>query len=304
MHYDDRDKGRGMNLVIEKYLTYLSTQKGSKNTVTAYGIDLSRLFAYLETKGIYDPEGVTFTDLNSYILSLEKNNASMATVSRNVSSIRSFFMWLFTERMIKSNPASNLKAPKIVRKKPEILTKEEMLMLLDAPDRTSAKGLRDAAILELLYATGIRVSELVNLRCADVNPATRFLKIKDDRHERMIPFGVPAQKALHDYLSDGRDKLIKNADEDILFVNAKGEQMTRQGVWKIIKTYGKNVGITTELTPHIIRHTFAAHMVMNGADLKTLQEILGHEDITATQIYTGFADNRLDYVYEKAHPRR
>lgn len=293
-----------MNALIEKYLTYVKEQKGSKNTLSAYGIDLSRLFSYLESKGIYDPARVGFTDLNSYILSLEKNNASMATVSRNVSSIRSFFMWLFTERIIENNPAINLKAPKIIRKKPDILTKEQVLKMLEAPGHDTVKGIRDSAILELLYATGIRVTELVNLTCKDVNLNMRLLTIRDEDHERVVPFGEPARKAMEDYLNDARAKLLKGKINDALFLNVNGGQVTRQGVWKIIKTYGENAGITVELTPHIIRHTFAAHMVMNGADIKTLQEILGHEDINATQIYISFSNNRLESVYDKAHPRK
>ena len=290
---------------LENYKEYLvNVKKTSKNTITAYNRDISHLIEYLKTRNCEDYNRVTFTELNLYILNMEKGGASSATVSRNVSTIKSFFLYLLREQIIKNDPAENLKAPKIVKKTPKILTVEEVEALLSLPD-DSTKGLRDKAMLELLYGTGLKVSELIGLKLNEINTALRFIRLMDKERERLIPFGEPAKIALEKYLMESRDKLLtKDEYKDYLFLNYAGEPMTRQGFWKIIKSYGDMAGFDVGLTPHVFRHSFAAHMVENGADLKSLQEMLGHSDISTTQVYSGFANERLSQVYEKAHPRK
>ena len=294
-----------MYTYLENYKEYLvNIKKTSKNTITAYNRDISKLIEYLKSRNCMEFNKVTFTDLNSYILNMEKNGASSATVSRNVSTIKSFFLYLLREQIIKNDPAENLKAPKIVKKTPRILTVEEMEALLSLPD-DSTKGLRDKAMLELLYGTGLKVSELIGLKLNEINPSLRFIRLVDKERERLIPFGEPAKVALEKYLSESRGTfLTKEEYADYLFLNYAGEPMTRQGFWKIIKNYGDMAGFDVGLTPHVFRHSFAAHMVENGADLKSLQEMLGHSDISTTQVYSRFANERLSQVYEKAHPRK
>ena len=290
---------------LENYKEYLvNVKKTSKNTIAAYNRDISHLIEYLNSRNCEDFNRVTFTELNLYILNMEKGGASSATVSRNVSTIKSFFLYLLREQIIKNDPAQNLKAPKIVKKTPKILTVEEIEALLSLPD-DSTKGLRDKAMLELLYGTGLKVSELIGLKLNEINTALRFIRLMDKERERLIPFGEPAKVALEKYLIESRDKLLtKDEYADYLFLNYAGEPMTRQGFWKIIKSYGDMAGFDVGLTPHVFRHSFAAHMVENGADLKSLQEMLGHSDISTTQVYSGFANERLSQVYEKAHPRK
>lgn len=290
---------------LENYKEYLvNVKKTSKNTITAYNRDISHLIEYLKARNCEDYNRVTFTELNLYILNMEKGGASSATVSRNVSTIKSFFLYLLREQIIKNDPAQNLKAPKIVKKTPKILTVEEIEALLSLPD-ASTKGLRDKAMLELLYGTGLKVSELIGLKLNEINTALRFIRLMDKERERLIPFGEPAKVALEKYLIESRDKLLtKDEYADYLFLNYAGDPMTRQGFWKIIKSYGDMAGFDVGLTPHVFRHSFAAHMVENGADLKSLQEMLGHSDISTTQVYSGFANERLSQVYEKAHPRK
>ena len=290
---------------LEKYKEYLvNVKKTSKNTIAAYNRDISHLIEYLNSRNCEDFNRVTFTELNLYILNMEKGGASSATVSRNVSTIKSFFLYLLREQIIKNDPAQNLKAPKIVKKTPKILTVEEIEALLSLPD-DSTKGLRDKAMLELLYGTGLKVSELIGLKLNEINTALRFIRLMDKERERLIPFGEPAKVALEKYLIESRDKLLtKDEYADYLFLNYAGDPMTRQGFWKIIKSYGDMAGFDVGLTPHVFRHSFAAHMVENGADLKSLQEMLGHSDISTTQVYSGFANERLSQVYEKAHPRK
>ena len=186
---------------------------------------------------------------------------------------------------------------------PTVLTTEEVTRLLEQPGGTSPKELRDKAMLELLYATGIRVSELISLRVLDVNLRMEYLTCSDGHKERIIPFGMIARKALEAYLAEGRPKLISDEKEDRLFTNCSGQPMSRQGFWKLMKGYGKKAGIEAEITPHMLRHSFAAHMVGNGADLKSVQEMLGHSDISTTQIYAQAKDLQMREVYLKAHPR-
>ena len=294
-----------MNEYLQQYVEYLEkVKKTSLNTITAYKRDLLKLEEYLKNRGCSDFTRVTFTELNAYILKLEKDGAASATVSRNVSTIKSFYLYLLREQILRNDPSENLKAPKIVKKAPRILTKEEVEALLSLPDN-SVKGIRDKAMLELLYATGLKVSELIILKTNEINTSLKYIRVMDKERERLISFGEPAKVALEKYLTESRPSLINKTEyESFLFLNYVGEPMTRQGFWKIIKNYGDMAGFDVGLTPHVFRHSFAAHMVENGADLKSLQEMLGHSDISTTQVYSGFANERLSQVYEKAHPRK
>lgn len=293
-----------MDSFVEQYILYLRTdKKTADNTVKAYSRDLNKLCGYFAKNKLYDLTRITFTDLNSYILSLERTGSSTATVSRTVSVVKSFFTWLFGIRAISVNPSVKLKAPKTVRTAPEIITVEEMDRLLSAPDRNTVKGIRDSAMLELMYATGMRAGEIIGLSCKDVNPTLRTATLREER-PRIIPFGSHAAEALKLYLELSRPKLASGKDKGFLFLNMTGNPMTRQGFWKIIKQYGEAAGLDNRLTPHTFRHSFAAHMIQNGADLRTVQEMLGHADISTTQIYASFADRKTASVYEQTHPRK
>ena len=246
---------------------------------------------------------VTATSLTSYVIYLEKEGRKPATISRSIASMKAFYHYMEKERRLAVDPSERLKAPRIEKKMPTVLTTEEVTRLLEQPGGTSPKELRDKAMLELLYATGIRVSELISLRVSDVNLRMEYLTCSDGHKERIIPFGMIARKALEAYLAEGRPKLISDEKEDRLFTNCSGQPMSRQGFWKLMKGYGKKAGIEAEITPHMLRHSFAAHMVGNGADLKSVQEMLGHSDISTTQIYAQAKDLQMREVYLKAHPR-
>jgi integrase/recombinase XerD len=234
---------------------------------------------------------------------LGENHFAAATISRNVASIKAFVHYLCKEGIIEENIAEGLKAPKIEKKMPEILTPEEVIWLLEQPKGDTPKELRDKAMLELLYATGIRVTELITLKVSDVNMQMGYIICRDGSKERVIPFGAAAKKAMTNYLEKAREVMLFDLKSDILFVNCSGQPMSRQGFWKLIKYYAKKAGITADITPHTLRHSFAAHLVENGADLRSVQEMLGHSDISTTQVYATMTHNRIREVYAKAHPR-
>lgn len=289
---------------IQSFIEYLETEKGaSKNTILSYRRDLQKLEEYLAKQGITEAFRVTETTLNSYILSLEKSGSAPSSISRNIASVKAFFGYLFQLRRIDDNPALRLKAPKVEKKFPEILTIQETDKLLEQPDAKNAKGLRDKAMLELLYATGIRVSELIGLGVSDVNIKLGYIVCNVSDKERIIPFGTKAKAALVAYLKSAREELLHGNESQYLFTNCSGKEMSRQGFWKLIKYYGEKAGIKSEITPHTLRHSFAAHMVENGADLRAVQEMMGHSDISTTQVYLNM-NSRLRDVYTKAHPRR
>lgn len=293
-----------MEQEIKAFISYLHNVKAtSKNTELSYKRDLSKMGHFLEEQGITEAGKVTTTNLNSYILYLEKNKFAAATVSRNIASIKAFYHYLIKEGITTEDVSEVLKSPKIEKKIPEILSTEEVFKLLDQPQGDMPKELRDKAMLELLYATGIRVTELISLTMADVNLQMGFIVCRDAHKERVIPFGTEAKKALLAYLNNARDNILTDKNEKILFVNCSGQAMSRQGFWKLIKFYAKKAGIVADITPHTIRHSFAAHLVENGADLRCVQEMLGHSDISTTQIYANLNHNKIREVYAKAHPR-
>lgn len=289
---------------IQNFIQYLhQVKQTSVNTEVSYARDLRKMSEYLAAQGVVDLNAVTATNLNSYVLFLEKEGMKPSTISRNIASMKAFYHYLEKERRMVNDPSGLLKAPKIEKKMPTILSTEEVTRLLEQPGGNSPKELRDKAMLELLYATGIRVSELISLRIKDVNLQMEYVSCTDGHKERIIPFGKVARDSLQSYLQNGRGRLIEEDSCEWLFTNCSGQAMSRQGFWKLIKSYGKKAGIQAEITPHTLRHSFAAHLVSNGADLKSVQEMLGHSDISTTQIYSQVGQGRIREVYLKAHPR-
>lgn len=294
-----------MKAEILQFIEYLHTEKQtSKNTEVSYERDLRKLCLFLMEEGIDSMSEVTETSLRAYILRLEHEGMKPATISRNIASMKAFFSYYVRLCKLDKDPTERLKAPKIEKKMPSVLTTEEMGQLLEQPSGNSPKELRDKAMLELLYATGIRVSELISLKVSDINLQMEYVTCADNHKERIIPFGKKAKDALRVYLKDGRDKLVEQEDCELLFTNCSGQTMSRQGFWKLIKAYGEKAGIEAEITPHTLRHSFAAHLVSNGADLKSVQEMLGYADISATQIYAQMnSSGKIRDIYLKAHPR-
>lgn len=289
---------------INAFISYLhNVKKMSNNTEMSYRRDLEKVRLFLETRGIMDVRKASAEDLQEYIGSLEEQHFAAATVSRNIASIKAFFHYLESEGILSEDISGVLKAPKIEKKIPEILSMEEVVRLLEQPSGNTPKEIRDKAMLELLYATGIRVSELISLQLTDVNMRTGSIICRDRNKERIIPFGKAAKKALTKYLNGTREEMLENKKADALFVNCSGQPMSRQGFWKLIKYYAKKADIKADITPHTLRHSFAAHLVENGADLKSVQEMLGHSDISTTQIYANLNYHHIREVYAKAHPR-
>ncbi|MDD2959573.1 MAG: site-specific tyrosine recombinase XerD [Lachnospiraceae bacterium] len=294
-----------MECELTLFINYLTEEKkASSSTVSSYQRDLKKMDHYLQLHGVRDVENITVTTLNSYILYLEKQGLSVSTVSRSIASMKAFFHYAFRQRKIDQDPTEQIKAPHIEKKLPGVLTMEETVRLLRQPSGGSPKELRDKAMLELLYATGMRVSELISLRTEDINLLMNYLVCRDGEKERVIPFGRPARDALEQYYSGGRKILLKGNESGAVFVNCFGHAMSRQGFWKLIKQYADKAGITKDITPQTLRHSFAAHLVQNGADLKAVQEMLGHSDISTTQIYMDMNADRVRGVYTQAHPRR
>ncbi|MFR8317124.1 MAG: site-specific tyrosine recombinase XerD [Catenibacillus sp.] len=293
-----------METYIVGFVNYLQdVKKSSKNTILSYQRDLGKFFNYVDSMHIQDIRKVNYTSLNSYILLMEKENFATSTISRNIAALKAFFNYLFKQNIISDDPAEKLKAPKIEKKMPDILTVEEVTLLLNQPSGSSNKELKDKAMLELLYATGIRVSELISLKLEDVNVNAGYIRCCEGARERIVPFGSVARNALKNYLKNARQGMVATEDEEILFTNCNGQPMSRQGFWKVLKQYAKRAGIQTDITPHTLRHSFAAHLVENGADLRSVQEMLGHSDVSTTQIYARLTNNRIKEVYAKAHPR-
>lgn len=298
-------KGLGfMEKEVTAFITYLhNVKKTSANTEMSYQRDLNKFVRFLEEREISDVKKITATTLNSYVLYLERNQFKAATISRNIASIKALYHFMYKEGFVDTDISDALHAPKIEKKPPEIMTQDEVIRLLEQPKGDTPKELRDKAMLELLYATGIRVSELISLKISDINLQMGFVVCKDATKERVIPFGTKARGALLAYLENGRDAMVDSYESEILFVNCSGQPMSRQGFWKLIKYYAKKAGIEEEITPHTLRHSFAAHLVENGADLRSVQEMLGHSDISTTQVYASMNRNRIREVYAKAHPR-
>lgn len=294
-----------MKCEIEEFIGYLHNTRGtSKNTEVSYERDLKKLERFLTEEKIESVEQVNATLLNSYVMYMERKNFAASSISRSIASMRAFFHFLCQTRSWKENPAEHLKAPKIEKKMPGILTIDEVDLLLKQPRENTAKGIRDRAMLELLYATGIRVSELISLTLKDINLKLGYITCSSGEKERVIPFGSAAKRSVEHYMEGARAELLGSQESEMLFLNCSGKSMSRQGFWKVLKSYAEAAGIQQDITPHTLRHSFAAHLVQNGADLKSVQEMMGHSDISTTQIYMNMNMNKIRDVYMKAHPRR
>ena len=290
----------------EGFLKYLDGSKNmSRNTVSAYNRDVLEFSKFLAGKTGANLTDASNTDIVAYLLKLKNEGKSAATVNRKTASLRTYFNYLQGIALISENPTTNIKSPKITRKEPEYLSIEEVDKLIGVPDN-SVKGIRDRAILEILYATGIRVSEIIEANIEDVNLRMGFITCTGEFGKaRIIPMGRPARAAMDLYIYESRPQLARaeQSGNQALFVNYMGERITRQGLWKLLKEYAKKAGVGGKLTPQTLRNSFAVHMIQNGADLKSLQELLGHEDITATQVYLSVTKNRIKDVYDRTHPR-
>ncbi|MBR3833207.1 MAG: site-specific tyrosine recombinase XerD [Lachnospiraceae bacterium] len=287
---------------IDNYISFLTVVKrSSQNTIASYKRDLMKLCIYFEGKGCSSVVDINSMDLSTYVIDLKSQGMSLATISRSIASIKSFFLYLLKQGVVKEDCTEQLKPPKIEKKAPDTLSVEEINQLLEQPSKSTPKEIRDKAMLELLYATGMRVSELISLKIDDVNLAMSYILCKDANKERVIPIEQAARQALESYINGVRHIMCE--DSNYLFTNMKGQPMSRQGFWKLIKAYAVKAGIDKDITPHMIRHSFASHLVTNGADLKAVQEMLGHSDISTTQIYLKSRQSRIKEEYEKAHPR-
>ena len=289
---------------IENFRTYLMEEKNaSANTLSSYLRDITQFAAFLNE---YKQTGLGIAgtpEIEAYIESMKLAGKSAATIARSAASIKCFYNHLLSSGFIDRNPASCVVTEKSGKKLPQILTGNEVDRLLDQPDCSDMKGYRDKAMLELLYATGIRVTELISLDYDDINLAVGVLRCRSNGKERLIPVYPTALKAVGDYLKLVRSRLAASPDESALFLNMSGERMSRQGFWKVIKYYQQAAKIDKDITPHTLRHSFAAHLLENGADLHSIQEMLGHSDISSTQVYTQLVKKQLKDVYNKAHPR-
>lgn len=288
---------------LSGYESWLSHEKkAANNTLSSYLRDVRQFSEWLDGEGIALPQ-VAQGDIKRYASYLTKRGKSNATVVRSVASLKSFYCYMLSIHSVPLNPAKGFTPSKLERKLPEILTGKEVDLFLEQPDVSDTKGCRDKAMLEVLYATGIRVSELISLDIQDVNLSVGFIRCVGKSKERAIPLYKAAIKALAAYINEVRPQLLDDPLERALFVNMNGERMSRQGFWKIVKHYQEKAGISKDITPHTLRHSFAAHLLENGADLKSIQEMLGHADISSTQIYTQVVNQKLRDVYVKAHPR-
>lgn len=288
---------------LHSYETWLvSDKKAAENTISSYLRDIKLFLNYLSMNDL-SAEQANQRILEQYVKYLTAHGKSLATITRNIASLKSFYTYLLISGYVASNPAKSVTPAKAERKLPQILTSKEVDLFLEQPDCTDAKGYRDKAMLELLYATGIRVSELINLDVSNLNLYASVIRCENRGKERLIPLYPSAVRALAEYVEKVRPQMLEQPDERALFVNLNGRRMSRQGFWKIIKYYQEKAGIKKEITPHTLRHSFAAHLLENGADLRSIQEMLGHADISSTQIYTRVIGQKLKDVYAKAHPR-
>ena len=295
-------------MITDEFLQYLKdAKKMSANTIEAYKRDIDAYERFLEIRD-KSLETATNTDVVSYLMDLKSGGKSKSTVNRKLASLRIFYRFMITSGRMAKDPTEEIKSPKIARKEIDYLTVEEVEALLSTPD-SSIKGKRDKALLEMLYATGVRVSEIIEMRLQDVNLRMGFVSCSGGHgRARIVPMGIPAIDALEDYLEHSRKIMMKNENDPedpagMLFVNYLGGPMTRQGFWKILKQYGRKAGVEEKLTPQTLRNSFAMHMVQNGVDIKSLQELMGHEDISATQVYFGETRNHIKDVYNRCHPR-
>lgn len=294
-----------MESLIQEFIDYLGHEKGlATNTLESYGRDLKQYYGFLSGDSAASLANASQSTIVAYLMYLRKQGKATATIARRLAALKAFYQFLVKENYVAKNPTDELSSPKLERKLPKVLTVEEVERLLSQPEVTSPVGKRDKAMLELLYATGIRVSELVNLNVGDIDLREGFVRcMGKGSKERVVPMGEIAIAALKAYLDNARLKIIADPKEKSVFVNHHGKRLTRQGFWKIVKKYAAQAQIRKEITPHTLRHSFATHLLENGADIRAVQEMLGHADISTTQIYTHVTKDRLKDVYAKSHPR-
>ena len=294
-----------MESLIQEFIDYLGHEKGlASNTLESYSRDLRQYYWFLSGDSSLSLESASQSTIVAYLMYLRKQGKATATIARRLAALKAFYQFLVKENYVANDPTGELSSPKLERKLPKVLTVEEVERLLSQPDFSLPAGKRDKAMLELLYATGIRVSELVNLNVQDVDLQEGFVRcVGKGSKERVVPIGEMAVIALRSYLENARSKLIADPKERAVFVNHHGRRLTRQGFWKIVKKYAQQALIRKEITPHTLRHSFATHLLENGADIRAVQEMLGHADISTTQIYTHVTKDRLKDVYAKSHPR-
>jgi integrase/recombinase XerD len=291
---------------LQSFIQYLSVERGlALNTLESYERDLTQYIEQIRKQGIHSLKDSTKQQITGYISLLKKQGKAPATVSRSMVSIRAFYQFLVRERILDKDPSMNMETPKLEKRLPKVMSMNEVELLLDAPEISTPNGMRDKAMLEVLYATGIRVSELTSLNLSDIHLGLGYIRcIGKGSKERIIPLGRIAAQSLDQFIQTMRHKLLKpGKQEEALFLSHLGTRMTRQGFWKIIKKYGAIVTSHKEITPHTLRHSFATHLLENGADLRAVQEMLGHADISTTQIYTHVTKRRMKEVYNRTHPR-
>lgn len=292
---------------IREFMHFLTIEKGlAKNTIVSYERDLQSYRQYVQqVEQLSHWNDARRVTIMHFLTELKEQGKSSKTVARHLASIRSFHRFLLREKVTDQDPTILLETPQSVRRVPKVLSMEEVSALLDAPKVIDAYGLRDKAMLELLYATGVRVSELISLDCSDVHATMGFVRcVGKSNKERIIPIGQTALAAIDAYVQAGREAFVRSSHQtEALFLNHHGKRLTRQGFWKILKKLTKEANIETDVTPHTLRHSFATHLLMNGADLHSVQEMLGHADISTTQIYNQLTNVRMKDVYMKFHPR-
>lgn len=288
---------------IKLFLEFLQDDKKlSNNTLQSYRRDIEQYRDYIQNNKINYLK-VDGEDLQEYLKKLQEMRKKTSTISRNLASIRSFYQFLLRIKKVKHDPTDGIQSPKVEKKAPSVLTSKEVELLLEQPKDVDLKGTRDKAMLEFAYATGMRVTEIISLDIDDVNLNEGYVTCNSGKKQRTIPIGTMSLKALKEYIEEARPVIIKDENEKALFVNTNGKRLTRQGFWKIIKYYKEQAHIAKDITPHVLRHSFATHLLQNGADLKSIQTMLGHSDISSTQVYVQFQDPELRDIYKKSHPR-
>ena len=292
-----------MDKQIKLFLEFLQNDKKlSDNTLQSYRRDILQFEKFLDANDINFSKA-TEENIEDYLKELQKEGKKTSTASRSLATIRSFSQYLLRTKKVKEDPTVSIQSPKIEKRVPSVLTSEEVELLLDQPKDVDLKGTRDKAMLEFAYATGMKVTEIIDLNIDDVNFDENTVLCSNGKKARIIPLGTLAEKALKEYVEDARPIMVKDETNKALFVNVNGDRLTRQGFWKIVKYYKEQAHIEKDITPHVLRHSFATHLLQNGADLKSIQAMLGHSDISSTQIYAQFQTPELKNIYKKAHPR-
>ena len=294
-----------MNDLLDSFLSFLVVEKGlSENTLESYGRDLKKFLLFIESRGITSAREIRYSDILDFLTHSREEGLTATTIVRSMVSVKQFFKYLLSEKVLSEDPTAHIKTPKMKKAIPGVISLDDVESILAAPDESTPEGLRDAAMLEILYATGIRVSELIGLKLNDVNFELGFVVVYGKgSKERVVPIGDKAKDKLLAYLRDSRPALLKGRESKALFVTRRGAGMTRQGFWKIIKAQALRAGVTKKISPHTLRHSFATHLLERGADLRTIQIMLGHSDISTTQIYTHVESERLKEIHKKYHPR-